>query len=153
MQYEEGQLGRIFMLRLEEGEQIPGVIEDFARIKDVKTALVLCLGGAADQSRIVVGPQEDGGDEIVPTLFTLTGRQEILAVGTLYRNQDDAPVLHMHAATGRDGNASVGCTRAGVDVWLIGEAVMIEITGVQGIRMRDPDSGFELLQLLTPGLG
>ena len=47
----------------------------------------------------------------------------------------------MHAAAGREGRATVGCTRAGVDVWLVGEVVLLEILGAErpgGRKTRRP---------------
>jgi predicted DNA-binding protein with PD1-like motif len=51
----------------------------------------------------------------------------------------------MHAAAGREGRATVGCTRAGVDVWLVGEVVLLEIVGPEARRRKDPKTGFQLL--------
>jgi predicted DNA-binding protein with PD1-like motif len=51
----------------------------------------------------------------------------------------------MHAAAGREGRATVGCTRAGVDVWLVGEVVLLEIVGPEARRRKDPETGFQLL--------
>lgn len=147
MQAGEGSLGRIFVLRLEEGDRIPNAIEDFARNKDIRNAMLIYLGGINDGSRMVVGPEEGRGDDIVPGVFTLNGIQEIVGVGTLFRDEEDNPTLHMHAATGRDGGASVECTNAGVEVWLVGEAVLVEINGLEAKRVQDIRSGLKLLQL------
>jgi len=76
----------------------------------------------------------------------LAGSQEIAAVGTLFPDESGRPVLHMHAAVGREGKSTVGCTRAGVKVWLVGEAVVMEILGTGGMRRKDPHTGFQLLQ-------
>jgi predicted DNA-binding protein with PD1-like motif len=51
-------MGRIFILRLQEGERIPEVIETFAEQHDLTTGLCFFLGGAKETSRIVVGPKE-----------------------------------------------------------------------------------------------
>jgi predicted DNA-binding protein with PD1-like motif len=48
---------------------------------------------------------------------------------------------------GREGTATVGCTRAGVDVWLVGEVVILEITGAEARRRRHRESGLELLEI------
>jgi predicted DNA-binding protein with PD1-like motif len=53
----------------------------------------------------------------------------------------------MHAAAGREGDATVGCTRAGLETWLVGEVVLLEILGTDARREFDPASGFELLSL------
>lgn len=146
MQYGEGRLGRIFALRLEEGERLNEAIEAFARQHGIQGAMVIYLGGAADGSRIVVGPEANRGEAIIPMIHVLCGAQEVLALGTLFPNEAGDPVLHLHAGTGREGHASVGCTRAGVDVWLVGEVIILEILGTAGQRQKEPQTGFQLLQ-------
>jgi predicted DNA-binding protein with PD1-like motif len=147
MRYCEGHVGRVFVLRLEEGERIPDVIEQFAEAKGVQRATVLLLGGIDDGSKVVVGPEEGRGDEIVPLVHTLKGIQEILGVGTIFPDEQGRPILHLHGASGREGGASVGCTRAGVDVWLVGEVVILEIQGIDAVRKKDPRSGLSLLEI------
>ncbi len=147
MQYSEASLGRVFVLRLEDGDRLPDTIEQFARDRQLRQGLVFYLGGAGDGSRLVVGPEEGRGDQIIPMVHTLAGAQEVLAVGTIFSNEADQPVMHLHAAVGREGNATVGCTRAGVDVWLVGEVVILEIIGAKAQRRRNQENGFELLEV------
>jgi predicted DNA-binding protein with PD1-like motif len=147
MQYSEGHLGRIFILRLEEGDVLNDSIENFARERRISHGLAFYLGGSGDGSRVVVGPEADR-EAIIPILHTLRGAQEVLALGTLIPNDAGEPVLHMHAAAGREGRATVGCTRAGVEVWLTGEVVLLEIMGAEAARRRqDQATGFKLLQI------
>lgn len=145
MQYSEGKLGRIFTLRLEDGERLPDVLEGFAGEQGIKAALVFFPGGAQHGSKVVVGP-EAGKKTVVPMIHVLQGIQEVLAVGTIFPNEAGKPVMHLHAASGREGGATVGCTRAGVEVWLVGEVVILEILGTSGQRRKDLETGFELLQ-------
>ena len=147
MQYEEGTIGRIFVLRLEEGDRLPETVETFAREHGIRAATVLYLGGAADGSKLVVGPEENRGEAIVPIVHRLKGIQEVMGVGTLFPNESGDPILHLHAATGREGDATVGCTRAGVAVWLVGEVVLFEIAGSSGQRRTIPGTPLELLEL------
>lgn len=147
MEYREGSIGRIFALRLEEGEKLPGAVEAFAREHQIREAMAIYVGGARDGSRLVVGPDAGRRDAIVPLVHTLAGTQEVLGVGTLFPNDAGDPVLHMHAATGREGGATVGCSRAGVEVWLVGEVILLEILGTGGTRKKDPATGFQLLRL------
>jgi len=149
MQYAEGSLGRVFVLRLEEGEMLNESIEKFAREKKIGHGLAFFLGGSGDGSQVVVGP-EAGKETIIPLVHALQGAQEVLALGTIIPNEAGEPLLHMHAAAGREGQATVGCTRAGVDVWLVGEVVLLEILDAAARRRKDPASGF---QLLTAGEG
>ncbi|MFZ2087334.1 MAG: DUF296 domain-containing protein [Desulfobaccales bacterium] len=146
MQYQEGSIGRVFALRLEEGDRLPDSLEAFARDQKLAAAMVIYVGGAKGGSRLVVGPDASRQDAIVPLVHTLAGITEVLGVGTLFPNDQGEPVLHLHAATGREGGATVGCSRAGVDVWLVGEVIILEILGTGGRRLPEPPSGFSLLQ-------
>jgi uncharacterized protein len=145
MHYTEGRMGRIFVLRLEDGERLNDTLETFAREHNLSHALAFYLGGSASGSKVVVGPDTERVDTVAPLIHMLTGPQEVLAVGTLAPDENGAPVLHMHAAAGREGRATVGCTRAGVDVWLVGEVVLLEIVGPAAQRRQDPETGFQLL--------
>jgi predicted DNA-binding protein with PD1-like motif len=80
-------------------------------------------------------------------IHTLAGIQEVVGVGTLFPNEAGQPVLHLHAAAGREGGATVGCSRAGVEVWLVGEVIILEVTGTTAVRKKDPATGFQLLDL------
>jgi predicted DNA-binding protein with PD1-like motif len=121
-------------------------LEAFAREHGVSRALAYYVGGVAGGSRLVVGPDAGRTDAVIPLVHALEGTQEAFAVGTLFPNEGGDPVLHMHAASGREGGASVGCTRAGMKTWLVGEVVLIEILGTKAFRKTDPGTGFELLQ-------
>ncbi|MGQ9688487.1 MAG: PPC domain-containing DNA-binding protein [Desulfobaccales bacterium] len=146
MQYQEGSIGRVFALRLEEGERLPDSLEAFAKKQNLQAALVIYVGGAKEGSRLVVGPDASRPDVIIPLVHTLSGIQEVLAVGTLFPDDRGEPVLHLHAAAGREGGAAVGCSRSGVEVWLVGEVIMLEILGTKGRRRPEAPSGFSLLQ-------
>ena len=78
-------------------------VEDFAREHAVRSAMVVFVGGAGATSRLVVGPEENRGDDIIPLIHSLGGIQEVVAVGTLFPDENGQPELHMHAATGREG--------------------------------------------------
>jgi len=147
MQYSEGKIGCIFALRLEAGDMLPDTVEEFAREHGIQNAMVTYVGGAETGSRLVVGPEKDRGDDVVPIVHALDGIHEVVAVGTIFPNESGNPVLHLHAAVGREGEASVGCTRPGVRVWLIGEVLIFEVLGLQGERKKDPRIGLELLQM------
>ncbi len=147
MKYTEGNRGRIFILRLEDGDVIPHTLEEFASAKNIRAAMVFFLGGIKKGSKLIVGPEENTDDRPVPMVTDLEGISEALGVGTIFRNESGEPKLHMHAACGRNEKTVTGCTRAGVDIWNIGEVVIMEITGTGAARKVNPKSGFELLEL------
>ncbi len=148
MKVAEGTLGRVFVLRLEHGERLPDCIEAFALERGVSRAFCALVGGV-DKGTIVTGPLAgpDGKTVMppVPVLTALIGTQEVAAVGTLFPDAEGRPRLHMHGAFGQGEEARVGCIRPGIDVWTIGEFLIIELLGLGMTRRRDPATGFELL--------
>lgn len=147
MRYSQGSVGRVFVLRLEDGEVLNDTLEAFAAEHGLMRGLAFYLGGSADGSRLVVGPDTTRDDGIVALVHCLAGPQEVLAVGTIFPNEAGRPAVHMHAASGREGAATVGCTRAGLRTWLVGEVVLLEILGSSADRETDAATGFELLTL------
>jgi len=82
MKYSETHLGRIFVLRLEDGEIVHEVIEQFARDHAVRAAALIILGGADDGSKLVVGPEYDRVYPINPmerVFFKIYGSRQIYA--------------------------------------------------------------------------
>ena len=146
MKSSQGQLGRVFVIRLEDGDVVPGCIERFAGEHGVTHGQVILVGGIGG-GEVVVGPRHSQARPPEPMLLPVDGAHEVLAVGVLAPNQDGKPVLHIHGALGRSGKTTTGCLRPGVSPWLVGEIILYEILGVSAARLRDEASGFELLEL------
>lgn len=146
MQATEGKIGRVFVVRLEDGDRLPDALESLAEERGIEAAAVLLLGGIKG-GRVVVGPKETTIPP-EPVLRELAGAHEIAAVGTLFRHEGK-PCLHLHGALGRGENVVAGCTRPGVEVYLVGEAIVLEILGTGAERVHDPESGLALLRLLS----
>ncbi len=147
MNYTEAKLGRIFILRLQQGERLHEVIEKFAAEKQVSSALCFFLGGAEDKSKVVVGPKDGAALPPEPMVTLLRGVHESCGVGTVFADEQGKPKLHMHASFGRNGMAITGCVRMGVDVWQIGEVVILELAGSSAKRVNNKDTGFEFLEI------
>jgi predicted DNA-binding protein with PD1-like motif len=71
---------------------------------------------------------------------------EIAAVGTIFPDSSNKPILHMHAACGRNTDTVTGCVRRGVKVWQVLEVVIQELLNTTAHRELEPATGFELLQ-------
>jgi uncharacterized protein len=147
MKYTEANLGRIFIIRLEHGDRIPAVIENFAGEHQIRSATVFFLGGAAKESKVVVGPRDNTENQIVPMVTDLLGVSEAVGVGTIFTNQEQVPKLHLHTAFGRNRETITGCTREGVTIWHIGEVIIMEMLNNSAQRRVDPETGFELLEV------
>jgi predicted DNA-binding protein with PD1-like motif len=147
LNYTEAKLERIFILRLHQGERLHEVIEKFATQKQVKSALCFFLGGAEDKSKIVVGPKDGKALPPEPMVTLLRGVHEACGVGTIFTDEQGKPELHMHASFGRNDTAVTGCVRMGVDVWQIGEVVILELAGSSAKRAKNKDTGFDFLEI------
>jgi predicted DNA-binding protein with PD1-like motif len=146
MRYTTAGLGRVLVIRLDDGDVVHESVEAAARAEGIARAAVLLLGGADTGSRVVVGPKDGRSDPIVPMERLLEGVHEAAGVGTLFPDAEGQPVLHLHAAFGRDDRVTAGCIRRGVLTWIVGEVVVIELTGSEASRRLDEASGFELLE-------
>jgi predicted DNA-binding protein with PD1-like motif len=147
MQFTEAKLGRIFILRLHDGDHLPDVLESFAAENRISQALCFFIGGAKEASRVVVGPKD--GEAVPPEPMTtlLRGVHEACGVGTILVDEEGKPKLHMHASFGRNEQTVTGCVRMGVDVWRIGEVVVLELIGAKARRAKDEETGFEFLEI------
>jgi len=145
MKASEGRLGRVFVIRLEDGDVLPDCIEKFAEKNGVSVGHVILVGGIGE-GQIVVGPRDSQKMPPEPMLLPIDGAHEVAGVGVLAPGEDGKPVLHIHAALGRSGQTMTGCLRPGVTTWLVAEAILYEILGARVKRIKDKKSGFALLE-------
>ena len=146
MKASEGKIGRVFVVRLEDGDVVPTCLERFAEEKGISVGHVILIGGIGD-GEVVVGPRDSDEMPPQPMLLPIDAAHEVVGVGIIAPGEDGKPVLHIHAALGRSGQTITGCLRPGVTTWLVGEAIIYEITGVDAARVTDKESGFALLEV------
>ena len=141
----EGRIGRVFVIRLEDGDVVPQCIERFAEEKGVSVGQAILVGGIGGGD-VVVGPRRSEERPPEPMLLPIDGTHEVVGVGVLAPDKDGKPVLHIHAALGRAGQTMAGCLRHGITTWLVGEVILYEILGLDMLRIQDKQAGFELLE-------
>ena len=146
MKYSQAKQGRIFIIRLEDGEILHETLEHFAAGQGVKAAFMIILGGVGGQSRLVVGPEDGQASPVTPMVHELDNVHEIVGTGTLFPDEQGHPTLHMHVAAGRKDSTITGCVRSGVKIWQVGEVVLIELLDTTALRRLEPALGFKLLQ-------
>jgi predicted DNA-binding protein with PD1-like motif len=146
MKFTSATPGRIFIIRLEDGEILHETIEAFAANQNIRASALIVLGGADEGSKLVVGPEKARAIPVTPMEHVLTGTSEAAGVGTIFPGVDGKPVLHMHIACGREGSTVTGCVRRGVKVWHVMEIILWELTETEAKRVLDQATGFELLQ-------
>lgn len=146
MRYTQARPGRVFILRLEDGDIVHETIERFAAEQGIIAASLLVVGGADDGSRLVVGPREDRTLPLEPMHQALEHAHEVAGVGTLFCDEAGTPLVHMHMACGRAGATVTGCIRSGVKVWRVMEVILQELTDTTAHRAMEQPLGLKLLQ-------
>lgn len=144
MKYQIGNAGRIIVARFEDREDLLGSLCNIAKKEDIRAAAFYLVGGMRE-ARIVVGPEKDELPP-VPVWKNLGESHEVTGFGTIFW-QDDEPKVHFHGAFGKKDMVRVGCMREMTEVFLVLEAVIIEIVGINAVRELDPVSGLTLLKL------
>ncbi len=145
MQYTEGQIGRVFVVRIDDGEDMLLSLRQFIIDKNIQAGSIQFLG-ALMSGRMVTGPEEPVIPP-VPHFVMFEGGWEVFGVGTIYPGEG-GPHIHYHGSVGRSGHALTGCLREKAITYLIVEAVITEFTGLSARREFD-----EKMQLHLPVLG
>ena len=145
MKHSEVKPGRVFVIRLEDGDIIHECIERFAEEQKISAATLTIVGGIAKGSKLVVGPEDENAETIVPKEYLIHEMHEVTGTGTLFPDEDMKPVLHMHMACGRDDQTLTGCIQRGVKTWHVLEVIVTELTQCNAKRIYDPETGFKLL--------
>lgn len=145
MQYSQAAYGRIFVIRLEDGDILHESIEQLAKDENIRSAALVAVGGADQGSCLVVGPEAGRAEAIKPMQHVLDNVHEIAGTGTLFPDDAGQPVLHMHIACGRKDLTVTGCVRSGVCVWQVMEVILFELLDSPAQRVYDEKTGFKLL--------
>lgn len=144
MKYQVGRTGRVVVARFEDREDVLGNLASIARKENIRAAAFYLVGGMRE-ARIVVGPEKD----VIPpepVWKELEESHEVTGFGTIFF-QGDEPKVHFHGAFGKKDMVKVGCMREKSETFLVLEAVIIEMEGIDAVREFDPVSGLTLLKL------
>jgi predicted DNA-binding protein with PD1-like motif len=144
MKYRTGSTGRVIVAKFEDRDDVLKGFEDIARKEDIRSGVIYLLGGIRN-GRLVAGPEEDKIPPR-PVWNELGESHEMVGMGTIFW-QDDEPKIHLHGSFGKKDSVKVGCLREMTSTFLVLEAVIVEITGIEATREMDPASGMSLLSL------
>ncbi|KKO19046.1 MAG: DUF296 domain-containing protein [Candidatus Brocadia sp.] len=144
MKYQVGAVGRVVVARFEDKEDVLGNLGTIAKKEGISAAAFYLLGGMRE-GKIVVGPEKDELPP-APVWRTLGESHEIVGFGTIFY-QNNEPKVHFHAAFGKKDTVKVGCLRENSQTFLVLEAVIIELNGINALREFDPVSGLNILKL------
>jgi predicted DNA-binding protein with PD1-like motif len=145
MDYQVGDAGRIIVAKFEDGDEILRALADIAVRENVRAAVFYLVGGVKE-GRIVVGPQKDTLPPI-PVWRELKESHETVGIGTIFWHGTE-PRIHLHGVYGKHDKVAMGCLRERADTFIVMEAIIIEIRGIDAVREVDPASQMMLLKLM-----
>jgi predicted DNA-binding protein with PD1-like motif len=144
MKYQTGETGRVVVVRFEDGDNILQGLGEIAKKEDIRAGVFYLVGGMK-AGRFVVGPEKEELPP-VPMWRELKESHEIIGLGTIFW-QGDEPKIHFHGAYGKRDDVKVGCMRENAETFLVLEAIVMEIKGVNAVRELDPVSKMTLLKV------
>jgi predicted DNA-binding protein with PD1-like motif len=94
---------------------------------------------------VVAGPEE----AVIPPeqlLVHFHDGRGVLGIGTLFWMGEE-PVIHIPGAAGREYDSLTGCFRKNSSVFIVIEAVIVEILGLDAHKALDKKTGIVMLEL------
>lgn len=144
MNYQVGKPGRVIVAKFDDNDDVLGNLTDIAKKENIRAGVFHLVGGMRE-GRIVVGPEtEDLPPK--PVWKELGESHELIGLGTIFW-LDDEPKIHLHGAFGKKDMVKVGCLRENAETFLVLEAVIMELDGINAVRELDPAIGMPLLKL------
>lgn len=144
MKYQTGETGRIVVARFEDGDNVLQGLAEIAKKENIRAAVLYLVGGMK-HGRFVVGPESE---ELPPKPVwrELSESHEIVGLGTIFW-QGEEPKIHFHGTYAKHDSVKAGCMRENAETFLVLEAIIMEIKGVNAVRELDPLSGMVLLKV------
>jgi len=132
MEYAAGQTGRIFTIRFDDGEDFLTGLTDLADKENIKAGWFNVIGGLRE-AEVVIGPVKPTMPP-EPIWDKVAGAREVIGTGSLFRDENNVPRIHLHASLGEHGKTMTACVRKGTQTYLILEVYFIEIVNIEANR-------------------
>ncbi len=142
MKYTQGTIGRVFLVKFENNDRLIPDLSGLAKREKIKAATLIFIG-ALRAGDLVTGPKKP----VIPpqpNKMVFKDGWEVMGIGTLFTNAK-GPQIHIHASMGKKNKVLTGCVRGNSKVFLVIEAVILELKGVKASKDIDPETGLNLL--------
>jgi predicted DNA-binding protein with PD1-like motif len=145
MEYTQGSIGRVFLLKFNDGDILIDELKKIALHERLKTAVFIFLG-AIKEGYLVTGPKKP----VIPpdpNWVSFKDGWEVMGQGTIFANKS-GPQIHIHATMGKKNKMLTGCVRKDSKVFLVIEAIIFELKSIKAVKEIDPRTGLNLLKIL-----
>lgn len=146
MEYTQGTMGRIFVVRIDHGDNVLDSIQELAKKEQIRAAYFMMIG-AVGSSKLVTGPKE----KCIPPDVEWTefsDARELVGAGNIAW-MDNEPKIHLHAAIGGTAGVIMGCVRDNTEAFMVVEVVIFEIDGVDIVRKFNETVGFNQMKFAS----
>ncbi len=144
MKYTEGKIGRIFVLKFDNGDVLLEELTSFVKKKKLKAATIMFIG-ALMKGELVTGPKKPVLPPL-PNKVSFNDGWEVLGMGTIFVNSK-GPQIHIHSAMGKKLKTLTGCIRGKSEVFRVVEAIVYELKNVKATKQFDAKTGLNLLKV------
>ena len=145
MKYTQGTIGRVFLVKFQDDDVLIDNLSLLAMQERIKAATMIFIG-ALKKGDLVTGPKKP----VIPpepNKVAFKDGWEVMGIGTLFTNSK-GPQIHIHASLGKKNKVLTGCVRGNSKVFLVIEAVVLELEGVKASKDVDPETGLNLLRII-----
>jgi len=144
MKFTKGTIGRIFILKFENEDVLIDELSKFVKNEKIKAATMVFIG-ALKEGDLVTGPKKPVIPPDANKVYFEDG-WESMGIGTIFTNKS-GPQIHIHSSMGKKLKTLTGCVRGKSKVFLVIEAVIFELKGVNATKSVDPKTGLNLLKI------
>lgn len=163
MRYTQGKIGRVFVVKFEDGDILLEKLAELVKKEKIKSAAMVFIG-ALKKGDLVTGPKKP----LIPpepNKVNFEKAWEALGIGTIFTpapisssgnannklvrgfTNKSGPQIHIHSAMGKKLKTLTGCVRGKSEVFLVIEAIIFELKGVSAAKSIDPETGLNLLRI------
>lgn len=145
MKYTTGKIKAVHVLKFENNDDFLAETSTFIKKKKIKTAFFMFLG-ALKKGDIVSGPKKP---VIPPVPFwnSFDNAWEVFGTGSVFHGKGGSPQIHVHASLGKGKKVKMGCVRKNARIFIVIEALLLELSGIKAVKEIDPKTGINMLKI------
>lgn len=145
MKYTSAKIGRTFVIKFENNDDITAELEKLVKKEKIKTAFFMFLGGLR-KGNLVCGPKKP----IIPpnpVWISFKNSWEVFGTGSVFEGKG-GPQIHLHTSMGQKLNTLTGCVKNGTEIFITMEAFLIELKGIKARKEIDVKTGINMLRFM-----
>ncbi|MEI7542941.1 MAG: DUF296 domain-containing protein [bacterium] len=145
MKYSSAKIGRTFVIKFENKDNIVTALERLVKKEKIKTGFFVFLGGL-EKGNIVCGPKK-AIIPPVPNKVAFKDAWEVFGTGSVFEGKT-GPQIHLHTSMGKKLKTLTGCIKQKTEVFITLEAFLIELKGIKARKEIDEVTGINMIRFM-----